>query len=133
MGNIEKIDSIDIPKICRYCGHDVVLTSNAEIYGKEYGNGRIYLCRNCRAYVGTHTGTNIPLGTLANNELRKVRNETHIIFDKLWKSPTRIMTRHNAYKLLAKRMGLKIENTHIAWFELEQCKQVKRICEELIK
>lgn len=55
------IDLVEKPKLCRYCGHEVVFTSNAEIYGKEYGNGKCYLCRNCGAFVGVHTGTDIPL------------------------------------------------------------------------
>lgn len=119
-----KIDELPIPKKCRYCGNEVILTSNAEIYGKEYGNGKCYLCRNCKSFVGIHTGTTIPLGTLANADLRKARNEAHKLFDKLWKNPTRIMTRYEAYKWLANKMGLKIEETHIAWFEIEQCKKV---------
>lgn len=40
------------PTICRYCGSPVVFTSNAEIYGREYGDGKCYLCRNCKAFVG---------------------------------------------------------------------------------
>lgn len=132
MNNIDRINKIPIPIKCRYCGNEVVLTSNAEIYGKEYGNGKCYLCRNCRAFVGIHTGTTIPLGTLANDELRKARNEAHKLFDKLWKSPTRIMTRYDAYKWLANKMNLKIEETHIALFEIEQCNKVIELVKEKI-
>ena len=57
---------LEKPTVCRYCGSPVVFTSNAEIYGKEYGNGKCFLCRNCKAYVGVHTETLTPLGTLAN-------------------------------------------------------------------
>ena len=130
--NKEQIDIIPIPKKCRYCGNNVVLTSNAEIYGKEYGNGKCYLCRNCKAFVGVHTGTEIPLGTLANNELREERKKAHYKFDKLWKKPTRIMTRCNAYKWLAKEMGIDIKNTHIALFEIEQCKKVIELVDKKI-
>ena len=119
-----KIDVLPIPKTCRYCGNPVVYTSNSEIYGKEYGNGKCYLCRNCRAFVGVHTGTKIPLGTLADNKLRKARNEAHYCFDKLWKEPARIMKRNEAYGWLAKQLGIEKEKTHIAWFEIEQCKKV---------
>ena len=125
MGKSKKqINKIPIPTTCRYCGNEVVFTSNAEIYGREYGNGKCYLCRNCRAFVGVHTGTIIPLGTLANDELRKARNQAHTEFDKLWRGNTRILTRFNAYKWLAEEMDLKQEDTHIALFEIEQCKKV---------
>lgn len=120
----QQIDRLPIPKICRYCGNEVVFTSNAEIYGREYGNGKCYLCRRCRAFVGAHTGTIIPLGTLANDELRNARKQAHNEFDKLWKGPTRRMTRYNAYRWLSKEMNLKRKDTHIALFEVEQCQKV---------
>ena len=54
-----KIDVLPIPETCRYCGNPVVYTSNSEIYGKEYGNGKCYLCRNCKAFVrGTYWNEN---------------------------------------------------------------------------
>ena len=122
--NKNNIDVLPIPKKCRYCGSTVILTSNAEIYGKEYGNGKCYLCINCRAYVGVHTGTNIPLGTLADKNLRTLRNTAHNLFDTLWKGKNKTMTRYNAYKWLSNKIGLKIEETHIGWFDEEQCKKV---------
>lgn len=115
---------LEKPTICRYCGNEVVFTSNAEIYGREYGNGKCFLCRNCKAFVGVHTETLTPLGTLANNDLREWRKKAHNEFDKLWKSPTRIMTRHNAYKWLSKEMNKPKKYCHIALFEIEECKQV---------
>ena len=118
------------PTICRYCGSPVVYTSNAEIYGKEYGTGKCYLCRNCRAFVGVHPGTETPLGTLANEELREWRKEAHFWFDRIWKKPTRITTRYNAYGYLAKKMGLPREETHIGMFEIEQCKKVIEFSKE---
>ena len=118
------------PTICRYCGSPVVYTSNAEIYGKEYGTGKCYLCRNCRAFVGVHPGTDTPLGTLANEELRKWRKEAHFWFDRIWKKPTRITTRYNAYGYLARKMGLPREETHIGMFEKEQCKKVIEFSKE---
>lgn len=128
--NKNNIDKISVPTNCRYCNNEVIFTSNAEIYGREYGNGKCYLCRNCKAFVGVHTGTIIPLGTLANNELRKARNKAHNMFDKLWKEPTRIMKRNDAYYWLAKQMGIKKEDTHIAMFEIEQCNKVIELVKE---
>ena len=121
---------LEKPTVCRYCGNPVVLTSNAEIYGKEYGNGKCFLCRKCKAYVGVHTETLTPLGTLANDELRKWRHKAHNEFDKLWKGKTRKMTRYNAYGWLSKQMNLRRDETHIALFEIEQCKQVIDICQK---
>jgi hypothetical protein len=124
------VKKVEKPTICRYCGSPVVYTSNAEIYGKEYGTGKCYLCRNCRAFVGVHPGTDTPLGTLANEELREWRKEAHFWFDRIWKKPTRITTRYNAYGYLAKKMGLPREETHIGMFEIEQCKKVIEFSKE---
>lgn len=121
------------PTICRYCGSPVVYTSNAEIYGREYGEGKCYLCRNCRAFVGVHPGTDTPLGTLANEELRRYRKAAHFWFDKIWKSPTRITTRDKAYKWLSKELGLPKEETHIGMFEKEQCEKVMEISQRRLQ
>lgn len=118
---------LEKPTVCRYCGNPVVFTSNAEIYRKEYGNGKCFLCRNCRAFVGVHTETLTPLGTLANEELRKWRKKAHNEFDKLWKGKTKEMTRYNAYGWLSKQMNLTRDETHIALFEIEQCKEVLKL------
>lgn len=121
------------PTKCRYCGNPVVYTSNAEIYGKEYGNGKIYLCRKCRAYVGTHPHSNKPLGTLADAELREYRKEAHFWFDKIWKEPTKIMTRWKAYDWLAKQLGLPKSKTHIGMFEKDICLKVIEISKKKLK
>ena len=121
------------PTICRYCGSPVVYTSNAEIYGREYGTGRCYLCRNCGAFVGVHPGTDIPLGTLANEELREYRKEAHFWFDRIWKRPTRITTRYKAYGWLALKMELPREKTHIGMFEKEQCIKVVELVKQRFK
>lgn len=63
-------------------------------------------------------------GTLANNELREWRKKAHREFDKLWKNPTRIMTRYKAYSWLSNKMNLPGKDAHIALFEVEQCKKV---------
>lgn len=118
---------LEKPTVCRYCGNSVVFTSNAEIYGREYGNGKCFLCRNCGAFIGVHTETLTPLGTLANEELIKWRKKAHNEFDKLWKGKTREMTRYNAYGWLSKQMNLTRDETHIALFEIEQCKEVLKL------
>lgn len=69
-------------------------------------------------------------GTLANNELRGYRKQAHYWFDKLWQKPTRIFTRYNAYRWLAYKMHLKREDTHIANFEIKQCKQVIKLVKQ---
>lgn len=112
--------------VCPYCNRLAEYVDSSEVYGgRSYG--MIYLCRSCNAYVGCHRGTSKPLGRLANAELRRWKNAAHNAFDPLWKSGQ--FSRDSAYKLLATRMGLPREQTHIGMFDVEQCKQVVRICE----
>ena len=103
------------PKVCPYCGHEVVLTSNAEIYGKPYGKyDKCYLCRNCRASVGTHPNGD-PLGILANKELKELKMKAHALFDPYWKE--RGWKRHTAYRKLSKAMGMSMEDCHFGHFD----------------
>lgn len=69
------MDEIFTGKICPYCGKPTEFVDSSVIYGRSYG--MIYLCRDCRAYVGVHKGTNQALGRLANAELRDAKKEAH--------------------------------------------------------
>ena len=81
---IKNIDRYPVPIVCPYCNSSVIFTSNAEIYGRQYGNGMCYKCTECNSYVGVHTGTKIPLGRLADKELRELKKECHSLFDPVW-------------------------------------------------
>jgi ssDNA-binding Zn-finger/Zn-ribbon topoisomerase 1 len=105
---------------CPFCGGLATLRDNEILYGgRSFGNS--YICENypkCDTYVGVHKATNKPLGTLADAELRKLRNQCHTKFDPLWK--TKKMKRKKVYEWLAKEMNL--QEAHIAEFTKEQCK-----------
>ena len=106
---------------CPYCGGKAKLTDSAHVYrGRSYG--LIWDCRPCDAYVGVHKGTTNPLGRLANAELRKAKIRAHAVFDPLWK--TRQMKRHEAYALLAERLGIDSKDAHIGMFDVDQCRRV---------
>ena len=62
----------------------------------------LYVCKNypeCDAYVRVHTGTTIPVGSLANHELRTLRRTAHQYFDQLYLSG--MMSKQDAYQWLA--------------------------------
>jgi ssDNA-binding Zn-finger/Zn-ribbon topoisomerase 1 len=102
---------------CPYCNSKVNLTDSAAVYhGKSYGD--IYLCDKypeCDAYVGVHKGTTVPLGTMANKELREWRKKAHAVFDSLWK--TGKITRKAAYNKLMLKLGL-------SKMSVDQCKKL---------
>ena len=110
-----KCEPYPIPEICVYCGAPVIFTSNAQIYGREYGNGRCYKCTECDAYVGVHDGTYIPLGRLADRELRALKKRCHYIFDPVWQGKR--LRRDRAYNRLAQLLGIRPEHCHFGWFD----------------
>lgn len=117
----------EIP-VCNYCGNlsllvtgDVIYPHRADLREKYF-----YQCEPCDAYVGCHQKTQIPLGRLADAELRKYKSMSHSAFDKYWKNGA--LTRSEAYKLLAKKMMIEPEKCHIGMFTVQQCKQVLAIC-----
>ena len=120
-------DVLPPPETCPYCGGPVELVNNSEIYGREYGKWPwAYRCMPCEAYVGLHPYTNLPLGTLANYELREARKRAKSLFQPLWQNMR--TTRSGAYHWLAQRMGIPPERCHFGWFTLEQCQQAYEIC-----
>lgn len=114
--------------ICDYCGQPAKLVDSSIVYnGLHFG--KIWHCAKCNAYVSTHKDSDEPMGTLANAELRQWRRKAHHAFDPLWRDKEK-RTRRWAYEWLAQEMGLTKEQTHIAKFDVEQCKQVVNICKE---
>ncbi|AWY06879.1 MAG: zinc-finger-containing domain protein [Caudoviricetes sp.] len=117
------------PTICNICGGSVVYTSNAEIYGREYGSGRCYLCRRCGAYVGTHKPRpHEALGLLADHEMRELKKACHALFDPLWQGrPKAHKKRNDLYFWLSKQLGIHREDCHFGYFGVGQLKEAYQI------
>lgn len=114
------------PTECQYCGGKVNLVKNSEIYGREYGDWPwAYLCIDCRAYVGLHPFTAIPLGTLADAATREARSRAKNAFNPLWQSGR--MTRREAYTWLAARLDIPTDACHVGWFDATTCDRVVEI------
>lgn len=112
--------------LCDYCGKPAHFVDSALVYnGNSYG--MIWYCPDCQAWVGVHKGTNVPLGRLANAELRHWKRGAHAAFDPLWRGKSSF-TRRAAYAWLSEEMGLPPEKTHIGMFDIDQCKQCIEIC-----
>jgi len=108
------------PPACPYCNAEAKLVDSAVVYGRSFGP--IWLCPNypdCDTYVGVHKGTQKPLGTLANAELREWRKSVHAAFDPLWKGGP--WSRDRAYRWLQAALDLPRDQCHIAMFDIAQC------------
>lgn len=116
---------LPIPTVCPYCGGKVECVNNSSIYrGREYGEWPwVYMCENKDAYVGLHPFTNIPLGTLADKKLRKLRiNAKYAFFKNMLRSG--VKTRKEAYPILAKALNIPEGEAHFGWFGVDECKKV---------
>ncbi|WP_298016802.1 zinc-finger-containing protein [uncultured Castellaniella sp.] len=126
-------DRIDPPTDCPHCGECVGLVSNAEVYnGREYGNWPyVYLCSGCRAYVGLHPDTDLPLGTLADRNTRDERKHTKFLFKTI--TDERFgADRDAAYLWLAERMGIEPKACHFGFFDVAQCERAAGIIREAL-
>jgi len=126
--------------ICPYCSGEAVLTKGASLYGSlnPMSKRNFWVCWRCDARVGTHPtddahgqdGT-VPLGVLANKELRERRVEAHNAFDILWKKGK--LSRAAAYAFLASRLGISKEDCHIGLFDEKMCDKVLLSMRDLSK
>lgn len=77
---------------CPICGSVAQIRPASEIYHDPQRTDELYVCKNypkCNCYVGMRRGTRIPLGTLADGDLRHLRIRAHRKFDQIWQSGAR--------------------------------------------
>lgn len=137
------------PICCRYCGAAAELVAGDVAYPARFdlAHVKVWRCQRCDALVGCHKegapvrapdgsitvsdGT-IPLGSLANKELREARKEAHRMFDPLWRDSKR-MKRTEAYRWMADQLGIELEDAHVARLEFEQCVKLMHAIENLTR
>lgn len=122
-------DRVAIPTLCRYCNGPVRIANNAEVYGgREFGEWPfIYLCEVCRAYVGLHPFTDLPLGLMADADLRDARKAAKIPFAALVKHKFK-GNRSLAYQWLSFKMSIPVAECHFGMMEEDLANQALEIC-----
>jgi len=115
-------DVLPIPTRCHLCQcENIEIVDHITIYGRLFDSDWpwCYRCTGCKAYVGMHPFTNLPVGTLADEPLRYARKHGKEPFEKLWKSGK--MTRDQAYEELAAHLDIEKNECHFGWFDEELC------------
>lgn len=109
---------------CPYCVRKARLVNGNVIYPHrpDLATKFFWQCAPCDAYVGTHVNStrHYPLGRLANAELRGLKQRVHAIFDPVWKKGG--ISRKEAYKRLAEKMGIPMEECHVGKFDERRCR-----------
>ena len=121
---------------CPYCGKTAELRKSSGVYPRARQDYGMFWCcpGDCDAYVGTHSNSkkHVPLGRLANGELRKWKQQAHAAFDPMWKeghADYQGFSRQEAYKWLSRMMG-RINQVHIGACDVSECKQIVEICND---
>lgn len=140
------------PGWCQHCREECRDRLGADVYPDrpDLAEKVIWECVFCGARVGTHEDGPLkgqPLGTAANAELRKARVTLHGLLDPIWEKAhldypdakrgpeaerikamaiIKRTARKRVYEFLAEKMGLPFEQTHVAMFSLEQCRDAWR-------
>lgn len=109
--------------VCPYCKKQSQLLQGSVLFGRnciaKSFYKRYWACVRCDAYIACHGDSRVPLGNLANRELRAKRAQVHIEFDKLWKDEQK--ARRMAYYWLTDKLGIDFDDAHIGMFDQELC------------
>ena len=129
---------------CPYCGSAAKLVGGDAIYPHrpDLQALKFWECAPCDAYVGCHkrgahadgviSDGSLPLGRLANKELRAAKSKAHAAFDPLWKE-RHFKSRRRAYNWLAQELRIPARDCHIGLFDLELCALVVECCSKVRK
>lgn len=117
---------------CPYCNAQAVLRPSHVVYGDKAKPGRyLYVCARypkCDAYVGAHAKSLLPMGTLANGDLRHKRILAHKALDE-FRALGR-MEKWQAYKWLQAKFSLRSDQAHIAKFSEYMCDCLIAACRD---
>ena len=118
---------------CPYCGSKALLRPASVVYRCASPSEEVYVCARypaCNAYVSAHRYSHLPMGTLADKPLRRMRRQAHIALNQLWERG--LMTRKEAYHWLQVQLGLPESEAHIGRFSEFRCEQVISLCGRFI-
>lgn len=123
--------------VCPYCHKPAILTTGVAVYPNQphLAHKWFWTCIGCDARVGCHPPARpngkggvgdgkVPLGSLADSELRRRRNDIHSRFDHLWQMKGGF-TRKDAYAWMSEKMN--VHQFHVAELDIDGCKRASEI------
>ena len=121
---------------CPYCGSRALLRPASVVYGEKAADpaAPYYVCARfpaCDAYVAAHKKNCLPMGTLANGDLRHKRILAHRALKEL--QSFRHMEKWAAYLWLQGKLGLNEEQAHIGLFSGQMCDMVVSLCRQAME
>lgn len=113
---------------CPECGAPMVLRESKLHRGLFYGCS-MWFATHC---PGTHSAhpDGAPMGTPANQATKAARIRAHDAFDRMWRGMG--MCRDDAYRWMAKQLGLSYDEAHIGLFNVIQCEKLIAAVEDTL-
>jgi zinc-finger-containing domain len=117
--------------ICEYCGANAKLTRfGDEPYPYRDDHGPVWVCTPCQAWIGifTRSARNVPLGRLANAQLREWKAKLHSALEPMAEAKVRrdggkiFAARAKGYKWLAGHLSIEEQKCSIHLLDIDQCK-----------
>lgn len=108
-----------------HCGSPAMLRPANEVCKSAKEGAMAYMCARypvCDSYVMAHPGNLEPMGSLAGPELRKLRREAHVNFNRLYTSG--LMSKRTAYQWLAYITQSPMSHAHIGYMGDYYCKVI---------
>lgn len=127
--------------LCDYCSQRAALARYGdESYPYREDHGPLWICTGCQAWIGIHSRStrNVPLGRLADAQLRDAKSRLHDTLEPLVAGKIRrdrvnpFEARAKAIRWVAVELGLEPVPASIHNLSLEQCERAIRYVEAFI-
>lgn len=104
-------------------GHSAVVKQNLQ-------HRYYYRCPICGAMVGTHIGTNIPLGNPVHKLTAEMRKKTHERMEEVIQNHQ--LERTDIYQYLSQKLpDLDKKKVHVGYFDVSTCIKANRLLDQL--
>jgi hypothetical protein len=122
--------------VCDYCGAKALLARHGDdAYPYRDEHGPLWVCPPCDAWIGVYPRSrrNVPLGRLANTELRQAKSELHDALEPLVAAKMRrdgcnaFEARAKGVRWLAGQLGIDPGANTIHSFDAAQCRQAMQL------
>jgi len=124
---------------CQYCGaHAVLVSSGSPSYPYREDHGTLWLCGPCQAWIGIYSRSsrNVPLGQLANAELREWKAQLHAALEPMAVTKARrdaisiFEARAKGYRWLANALQIDEKACTIHQLDPDQCRAAVGVIEQ---
>ncbi|CAN7786057.1 DUF3268 family zinc-finger domain-containing protein [Caballeronia sp. LjRoot34] len=124
---------------CEYCGAPAVLVRVGGLsYPYREDRGTLWLCEPCQAWIGIYSRStrNVPLGRLANAELREWKAKLHAALEPMAVIKARrdgisiFEARAKGYRWLASALQIDEKACTIHHLDADQCRAAVGVIEQ---